>query len=121
MRITSNHHVLGVHDLERSRDWYERVLGCETEVVDEGKWHFFSRDGVTFMCGRCPDAIDPRELGDHQYFAYLLVDDLHAFHERAQGADADIIKPPRDEPWGMREMGLRTVDGHRIMLAQRLS
>lgn len=121
MRIESNHYVLAVHDLQRSRDWYERVLGCTTEVVDEGNWLFFSRDGVTFMCGQCPDAIDPQDLGDHQYFAYLVVDDLSAFHQRARDADAQICKQPTDEPWGMREMGLRTIDGHRIMLAQRRS
>ena len=27
-----------------------------------------------------------------------------------------ITKPLRDEPWGMREFGLRTADGHRIMI-----
>lgn len=121
MRIESNHYVLAVRDLERSRDWYERMLGCDTEVVDEGNWLFFSRDGVTFMCGRCPDAIDPQDLGDHQYFAYLVVDDVDAFHARAIECGGEVIKAVRDEPWGMREMGLRTVDGHRIMLAQRLA
>ena len=121
MRITGNHYVLAVPDLERSREWYERVLGCETEVVDEGNWLFFHRDGVHFMCGRCPDAIPVPELGDHQYFAYLVVDDVDAFHERARRAGAAILKTPRDEPWGMREMALRTVDGHRLMLATKLS
>ena len=120
MRITSNHFVLAVPDLERSREWYERVLGCDTEIVDEGNWLFFSRDGVTFMCGRCPDAIDPEDLGDHQYFAYLVVDDVDAFHRHAIEEGTVVTKPPRDEPWGMREMGLRTVDGHRMMLAQRV-
>ncbi|MCA9303997.1 MAG: VOC family protein [Phycisphaerales bacterium] len=119
MSIQSAHYVLAVHDLDRSRDWYERVLGCETEIVDDGNWMFFSRDGVTFMCGRCADAIDPNDLGDHQYFAYLVVDDVDAFHARAVEAGAEVRKPPRDEPWGMREMALRTVDGHRMMLASR--
>jgi hypothetical protein len=31
---------------------------------------------------------------------------------RAQG--------PRDEPWGMRELALRSPDGHRFMLGQPL-
>jgi hypothetical protein len=30
-----------------------------------------------------------------------------------------VIKAIKDEPWGMREFGLRTVDGHRIMVGQR--
>jgi catechol 2,3-dioxygenase-like lactoylglutathione lyase family enzyme len=120
LKIRSNHYVLAVHDLERSRDWYERVLGCETEVVDPDNWLFFHRDGVHFMCGRCPDAVDPHGLGDHSYFAYLVVDDARAFLERAQREGARITKPLRDEPWKMREFGLRTVDGHRLMVAEKL-
>ena len=121
MKATGNHYVLAVADLERSRRWYEQVLGCKTEVVDEGNWLFFSRDGITFMCGCCPDAIPVTDLGDHQYFAYIVVDDVDAFHAQARNADAEILKAPRDEPWGMREMALRTADGHRMMLAQRLN
>jgi hypothetical protein len=33
---------------------------------------------------------------------------------------AALIKPLRDEPWPMRELGVRTVDGHRMMFGQRL-
>jgi hypothetical protein len=33
---------------------------------------------------------------------------------------ADIIKPLRDEPWGMREFGIRTVDGHRMMFGRMI-
>ena len=33
---------------------------------------------------------------------------------------AELIKPLRDEPWGMRKFGLRTADGHRIMIGQDL-
>ena len=120
-KILRNHYARAVHDLERSRDWYERVLGCTTEVIDEGNWLFFRRDQVTFMCGRCPGAIDPQDLGDHQYFAYLVVDDVDAFFERAAREGADILKAPRVEPWGMREMALRTVDGHRMMIAEPLA
>jgi len=120
-KILRNHYVLAVHDLAVSRDWYERVLGCETEEVDPGNWMFFSRDGVCFMCGRCPDATPARDLGDHSYFAYLVVDAVDAFHARAVREGAEVTKTPRDEAWGMHEFGLRTADGHRIMVAQRLN
>lgn len=33
----------------------------------------------------------------------------------------EIVKPPRDEPWGMREFDVRTVDGHRLMLGSSLT
>jgi len=68
------------------------------------------------MLGECPDAIPPRELGDHQYFAYLVVDDADAFHERCKAEGADLSSPIADKPWKMREFGLRSPDGHRIMI-----
>lgn len=118
--VARNAHVLAVHDLERTRDWYVRVLGCRSEEVDPGNWVLCRYEEVTFMIGRCPDAIDPRDLGDHSYFAYLTVNDAHAWHEHVTTQGADITKPLRDEPWGMREFGLRTIDGHRFMIGERL-
>jgi predicted enzyme related to lactoylglutathione lyase len=116
--VVRHHHVLAVHDLERTRRWYETVLGCTSEDIDPGNWVLLRACGVTFMVGHCPDAVPPAELGDHNYFAYLVVDDVDAFERRARELDADFIKLARDEPWGMRELGLRTVDGHRIMIGQ---
>ena len=113
MRIESNHYVLAVPDLERSRRWYESVLGCETEVVDAGNWLFFYRDGVSFQCGRCPDALDVEALGDHQYFAYLVVDDVGAFFERARGevgdAGGEIQNDDRATDFGVMKGALRRV------------
>ncbi len=124
MRVLTNHHVLAVPDLERSRRWYERVLGCRADDVDPGNWVFMHRDAVVFLLGRCPDAIAVPELGDHQYFAYLVVDDVDAFHARAVDGIADaggeVLGAPQDRPWGMREFALRTVDGHRLMVATNI-
>ena len=71
------------------------------------------------MLGRCPDALQATDLGDHNYFAYLTVDRLDDYHARAISEDAEILKPPTDEPWGRREMALRTTEGFRLMLAER--
>lgn len=120
MTILRHHHVLAVPDLDRTRDWYERVLGCTAEEIDPGNWVFLARDNAAFMCGRCPNAMSPAEMGDHSYFAYLVVDDVDAWHEQAVREGAEVLKAPRDEPWGMREMSLRTCDGHRMMVASKL-
>jgi len=118
VHISSAHPVLAVQDLQTSAAWYRDVLGCEVREADPGNW-VFCRSGTTdFMLGRCPDVATAWELGDHSYVAYLSVDDVDAFHERAQSAGAEILKPPRNESWGMREFGLRSPDGHRFMLGQ---
>lgn len=76
--------------------------------------------GSRIMAGHCPDAIPARELGDHSYFVYFIVDDIDDYHGTVVSHGAELIKPLRDEPWGMREFGVKTVDGHRIMIGQEL-
>jgi len=120
MWISHSDPVLAVHDLDVSASWYCDVLGCELEDVDPGSWRFCRAGDVTFMLGRCPDVPTAGEIGDHSYVAYLHVDEVDGYHRRAVAAGAQVLKAPRDEPWGMRELGLRSPDGHRFMLAQRI-
>lgn len=110
--------VLAVHDLEASADWYRRVFDARVDEVAPGQWVFCRAGQVTFMLGRCPDALLAAELGDHSYVAYLRVDDVDAAYERAVGEAAQILKAPTDEPWGMREVAIRSPEGHRFMLGQ---
>jgi predicted enzyme related to lactoylglutathione lyase len=120
MRLLGSAPVLAVHDLAHSADWYRRVLDCETSEPDPGNWLFCRAGDVTFMLGRCPDALPASELGDHSYVAYLYVDGVDEAFQRAQVEGATILKTPRDEPWGRREMALRSPDGHRFMLGEAI-
>ena len=113
-------HVIAVPDLAASGAFYRDVLGFTVEDAGDPGWRFFVKDACRIMAGECRDAMPARDLGDHSYFAYLVVDDVDACHARAVASRAEILKPPRDEPWRMRELGLRTVDGHRIMIGQSL-
>ncbi len=110
--------VLAVPDLARSAAFYRAVLGFEVREMGDPGWRMYVRDECRIMAGQCPDAIPPAELGDHSYFAYLVVDDVDACHERVASAGAEIVKALATEKWGMREFGLRTIDGHRIMVGQ---
>jgi uncharacterized glyoxalase superfamily protein PhnB len=113
-------HVIAVPDLAASGAFYRNVLGFEIEEMSDPGWRFFVRDACRIMAGECPDAMPASALGDHSYFLYLMVDDAEAFHARAVANGAEITKSLRDESWGNREFGLRTIDGHRIMVGQRL-
>ena len=112
--------VLAVPDLKRSGDFYRDVLGFEVQEMGDPGWRLFVRDECRIMAGECRDAMPAADIGEHSYFAYLVVDDADAFMERAIAAGADICKPLASESWGMREFGVRTVDGHRIMIAHEL-
>ena len=100
MQILSSDPVLAVHDLDREADWFMRVLGCSRSEPDPGNWVFCSAGTVTFMLGRCPDALQATDLGDHNYFAYLTADRLDDYHARAIAEEAEILKPPTNEPVG---------------------
>ncbi len=118
MAVLGHRLVIAVPDLARSIAWYRDVLGFRIHDVEAPGWAFLSHGRCHVMAGECPEATPARDLGDHSYVAYLDVDDIDAFYARVVTAGADLLKPLRDEPWGMREFGVRTIDGHRIMVGQ---
>lgn len=112
--------VIAVPNLQTSATFYRDVLGFSIEKIADPAWLFYTSGVCTIMAGECPDAIPPAKLGDHSYFAYLQVDDIQSYYESVRAAGAVIRKPLRDEPWGMREFGIQTADGHRIMFGELL-
>jgi len=119
LEITKVRFVLAVLDLKRSTDYYRSVLGMTVDFAVPG-WSFLSRGNFRVMLGECTDAIPPKELGDHSYYGYVTVDDVDALYGEYQQSGAECIQSPADKPWGMREFGIRTVDGHRLMFGQEL-
>ncbi len=118
-KILRNHYVLAVPDVDASAQFYTRVLGF-TEVGNVEGWRFVKRDTCMIMLGECPDAIAPSDLGDHSYFAYLVVDDVDAYWNEVRDLGVEVMAELTDKPWGMREFGIRTPDGHRLMIGQDL-
>ena len=113
-------YVLAVPDLQRSVRYYRDVLGFKPEAIEDSGWMFMHRDGLVIRLGECKDAIKPDELGDHSYFAFWEVDDADAWYEQIKAAGGKVLRPPSNQPWGMREFPIVTVDGHRIMLGQQI-
>ena len=111
---------MAVPDLEVSCLFYQQAVGFTIQDLGDPGWRLFVRDDCRIMAGHCPDALPAESLGDHSYFAYLVVEDIEPDYRRVVDYGAELIKPLKDEPWGMREFGLRTVDGHRIMIGQDL-
>jgi catechol 2,3-dioxygenase-like lactoylglutathione lyase family enzyme len=112
--------VIGVPDLEIPGAFYPGVLGFEVREFAPG-WCLYVLGACVIQAGEEKDALRPSELGDHSYFAYLLVDAIDDYFAKVTAAGAKVRKQVRDEPWGVREFALETMDGHRIMFGQRLT
>jgi uncharacterized glyoxalase superfamily protein PhnB len=117
-RIVDWRSVLAVRDLERSTEYYTKVLGFERESVDAGGWSFLKRDGVNILLGECPDEKPASEIGDHSYVLYLYVEEIDRLHQELSERGAQIPSSPSDTPWGLREFSVRTPDGHRIRFGE---
>ncbi|HEX4590284.1 MAG TPA: VOC family protein [Gemmataceae bacterium] len=117
--ILQNHYVLAVHNIRRSAEFYVQMLGFRV-VAEPAGWIFVAKDNVMIMLGECPDDLPAGETGCHSYFAYLRVADADVWYNDLKAKGADLTSAIADKPWKMREFGLRTVDGHRIMIGHSL-
>jgi len=112
-------YVLAVNNLANSKQFYQNKLGFDLLNEYPG-WAFLRRDNVTIMLGECRDEAPASEIGDHSYFAYIEIHNAEILFNEYNNNDVNFIKPLKDEPWGMREFGIVTIDGHRIMFGQNM-
>ncbi len=117
--ILQNHYVLAVHDVRRSAAFYVEKLGFHI-VAEPAGWIFVKREACLIMLGECPDDLPAGATGCHSYFAYLCVEEADGWHDELKAAGVELLSAIEDKPWGMREFGLRTPDGHRLMIGAHL-
>ena len=118
--ILQNHYVLAVHNVRESAKFYVETLGFQIANEPPG-WIFVAKDNCMIMLGECPEDMSPGELGCHSYFAYLRVDDADRYYGDLKAKGVELLSEIGDKPWKMREFGLRTPDGHRIMIGHTLT
>ena len=118
--ILQNHYVLAVHNVRESARFYVDALDFAI-VMEPPGWIFVKKDNCMIMLGECPDDMHPSTLGCHNYFAYLKVDDVDGYAARLQAQGVELLHAVADKPWGMREFGVKTPDGHRIMIGQEIA
>ena len=111
--------VLAVKDLEVSRKFYLDKLGFIEDFSTDG-WAFLSRGACRLRLGDCPDAMPMSEARDHSWFAYLHVQDAAGLYEETILKGVEIWHKLEDKPWAMREFGVVTPDGHRIVFGESL-
>jgi catechol 2,3-dioxygenase-like lactoylglutathione lyase family enzyme len=109
--------VLAVPDLASSADYYRDVLGFRVLWEEGTDWRLVERNNVRVMLGHCPRDLRPSEIGSHNWFGYLSVDDVDSLYSELAARGA-ACTPPTDKAYGMREIVVTTPDGHRIVFGQ---
>lgn len=119
-RVIQTRHVLAVKDLRLETNYYVERLGFDIDFSVPG-WEGMSFGDFKVMLGECADAMLARETGDHSYYANVLVENVDEIYAEFVERGAKFISTPADKPWGLREFGVSTPDGHRIMFAQPIN
>lgn len=117
--IIQTRHVLAVKDLAISARYFVDRLGFKRDFTVPG-WEFLSLGSFKVMLGECRDEMPATATGDHSYFAHVLVEDVDALFEAYRQRGATFLFDVVDKPWGLREFGVKTPDGHRICFGQEL-
>ena len=122
-KLTGLAPVLLVPDVLASLEWYRDVLGCETVPWEEepSDYGYATRDGCTIHlgCGERahPNAeLRPPDMCD----VYLWVDDVETLHAELIERGADVVLPPTDQPWRLREIRVRDPNGYILGIGERL-
>ena len=118
--------ILNVSSLSASFEWFARLGWVK-------KWEWREPDGMpTFGAvgsGGCEiflclDGQGGRGReggiggGGQGVWLSVWVDDVDAVHATCVGEGLEVLHPPQDEPWGVREMQVRHPDGHVLRISQ---
>lgn len=120
-KITGSRYVLAVKNLAKSVEFYKTKLGFSTHWEDGIGWHQLYRDACVVMLGECEHDRSAFETRNHSYFAYRDVQNIDELYNELESKGVEMLSKPEDKPWGQREFGIRTIDGHRMMFGQSVA
>jgi uncharacterized glyoxalase superfamily protein PhnB len=111
--FTRGHPILNVKNVATSLDCYCTRLGFEQDF--SWPWGQTPPTFVQVSRGHFSVMLAQEEQGGPGMWMYLdlaSLEDLAALHQEYLAHGVQVIEPPTDTPWGMREMLIEDVDGH---------
>jgi predicted enzyme related to lactoylglutathione lyase len=116
MEVLSSRVLLHPVDFERSFRFYAESLGLHI-YREWGSGP--SRGAVFFLGGGFLELSGTsRTTASENTWLWLQVRDVNAVGREFGDAGVEIIEPPTDKPWGLREMQIRDPDGLRIVIVE---
>lgn len=133
MKVEAITPILNVSDFADSVSWFER-LGWRKlwdwgepptfGAVGNGKTEIFLCVGGQGGRGRGQNTKTFGEGGDQTAdkgcWMSVWVDDVDAAHASCIEQNIEVMMPPADMPWGVREMHIRHPDGHVFRIGRGL-
>ena len=116
-KVLQTQHVLAVKDLDATETYFADKLGFTVWMRPDG-WSFLKLDAFFLMVGHCKDDMSARETNNHSYFAYVNCEGIDELYAQYQQRGVMFVQPIANKPWGLREFGVVTPEGHRIMFGQ---
>jgi uncharacterized glyoxalase superfamily protein PhnB len=115
--------VLLVTDVRVASEYYRERLGFDVERYDRIPEHYaYARRGHCNLHFARFDGAPPRPNAEvvppDMFDVYLYVDDVEAFHEEVVGRGADVILPPTNQGYGLREIRVRDPFGYILAFGQ---
>jgi len=104
--------VLHVPDVAATAAFYRDVLGFTYDFGDDG-YAVVWRDNSAIHFVR--DDASPKGIHLFQW-----VRDVDAYYREILDRGADVAKVPTDQPYGIRECGLRDINGVGIVFGQEI-
>jgi catechol 2,3-dioxygenase-like lactoylglutathione lyase family enzyme len=106
-----------VANVERSIDFYDRILGfkCEYAGGSPPQFAICSRDGFAIMIRKVPEVerIVPSEKQGGTWDAFFWVSDAQSLFDELKANGAEIAYGPTiQEAYHMKEFAIRDSDGH---------
>jgi catechol 2,3-dioxygenase-like lactoylglutathione lyase family enzyme len=97
-------------DIERSRRFYEAVLGLDADDTVPSRLYFHCEDVILAVIDWTVEPLGPfRPTPEH---CYLATGDLDGAHGRATAAGAERLTPIETRPWGERSFYCTDPDGN---------
>lgn len=117
MEVLSSRTLVHAPDLAATVRWYRDVLGLR---VAREYGHSGQVTGVVFFLGGGHLEVVSASgvVRSPGVTLWLQVPDVDAEHERLVAAGAPVVRPPKDEPWGLRELWIDGPDEASIVLVE---
>jgi catechol 2,3-dioxygenase-like lactoylglutathione lyase family enzyme len=110
--------VLFVKDLDRARDFYQNVMGLESERADDNSVFQLGPDGLMLIeHATADDLLSPEDV-DHEAARGARsviatgVEDVDAAYEELRSKGVEFIRTPETRSWGMRCAHFKDPDGN---------